>query len=80
MNNTQERVTLCFTNVFPKIKPAEIPTASVGSLPAWNSIAHVTLLSSLAEEFGIDFEMEDFEELTSYPVIVEYMEKKFPDA
>ena len=78
MNNLQERVALCFSNVFPKIRPDEIPNASVTSLAAWNSIAQVTLLSSLAEEFGIDFEMEDFEELTSYPLIVEYLEKKFP--
>jgi acyl carrier protein len=80
MTNTKERVALCFTNVFPAIKQDEIPKASVTSLATWNSIAHVTLLSSLAEEFGVDFEIEDFETLVSYPLIVEHLEKKFPDA
>jgi acyl carrier protein len=80
MNNVKERVALCFTNVFPNIRQDEIPGASVASLTNWNSLAHVTLLASLSEEFGVDFEMEDFEELVSYPLIVAYLEKKSPDA
>jgi len=80
MNNIKERVGQCFSNVFPKIRPEEIPAASSDSLPAWDSVAHVTLLSSLSEEFGLDFEPEDFEELVSYSLIVGYLEKKFPDA
>ena len=80
MNNIQQRVALCFTNVFPNIRQDEIPTASAASLASWNSIAQVTLLSSLAEEFGIDFEVDDFEQLDSYPLIVEYLEKKSLDA
>lgn len=80
MKTIQERVALCFANVFPGIKQSEIPTASTTTLATWNSIAHVTLLSSLSEEFGIDFEIEDFEELVSYTAIVEYLTKKFPNA
>lgn len=80
MNNIRERVTTCFLNVFPGIRPDEIPGASATSLAAWDSIAHVVLLSSIAEEFRFDFEIEDFEELVSFALIVEYLEKKFPDA
>ncbi|MGA3189138.1 MAG: hypothetical protein ABSF22_18690 [Bryobacteraceae bacterium] len=80
MNNVKERVTNCFLNVFPNLKKDQIATASTASLPEWDSVAHVTLLSSIAEEFNLDFEMEDFEELTSYPLIVQYLDKKFPDA
>ena len=76
MNNIEERVATCFLNVFPNIQPDEIPGASAASLEGWDSIAHVTLLSSISEEFGFDFEMEDFEELVSYQLIVEYLEKK----
>jgi acyl carrier protein len=68
------------TSVFPDIREDEIPNASAASLASWNSIAQVTLLSSLAEEFGIDFEVEDFEQLDSYKLIVEYLEKKSLDA
>lgn len=80
MKNIEKRVAQCFSNVFPKIRPDEIPSASTASLAAWDSVAHVTLLSSISEEFGVDFELEDYEELVSYALIVEYLEKKFPDA
>jgi acyl carrier protein len=80
MKTIKERVAECFSNVFPRIRPDEIPSASSASLTAWDSVAHVTLLSSISEEFGLDFEMEDYEELVSYALIVEYLEKKFPNA
>jgi acyl carrier protein len=80
MNNIPERVTQCFSNVFPNLRKNEISGASMASLAGWDSVAHVTLLSSVAEEFGLDLEVEDFEELVSYPLIVEYVEKKSPDA
>jgi acyl carrier protein len=80
MNNIKERVATCFLNVFPNIRPDELSGASTTSLEGWDSVAHVTLLSSISEEFGLDFEMEDFEELVSYQLIVEYLERKFATA
>ena len=76
MNDTKEKVARCFSNVFPDIREEEIPRASTASLAAWDSVAHVTLLSSIAEEFGLDCELEDFEELVSYALIVDYLESK----
>lgn len=76
MNNTQERVTRCFSNIFPDLPPDEIPRASTASVAAWDSLAHVTLLSSIAEEFNQQFELEDYEELISYPLIVDHLENK----
>ncbi len=75
MNTLHERLSSCFTNVFPDVAAEEIPQASMDRLPSWDSIAHVTLLSSIAEEFGLQFQVEDFEELTSYARISEYLEK-----
>ena len=80
MNDTKEKVARCFSNVFPDIRQDEIPRASTASLAAWDSVAHITLLSSIAEEFGVDFELEDFEELVSYPLIVDYLENKSTNA
>jgi acyl carrier protein len=75
MNDIQERVTQCFSNVFPDLRVEEIPRASTASLAAWDSVAHITLLSSIAEEFGQSFELEDFEELVSYALIVDRLEE-----
>jgi len=61
MNDTKEKVARCFFQRVPGHPEEEIPRASTASLAAWDSVAHVTLLSSIAEEFGLDFELEDFE-------------------
>jgi acyl carrier protein len=76
MNSIEERVARCFSNVFPDLREDEIPQASMERLAAWDSVAHVTLLSSLSEEFGHSFELEDFEELISYPRILDRLENK----
>ncbi len=80
MNNIRERVTLCFLNVFPNLREEEIARASTASLAAWDSIAHITLLSSIAEEFGRSFELGNFEELVSYQLIVDHLENEAPNA
>jgi acyl carrier protein len=75
MPDIKQKVGLCFANVFPGIKPDQLPLASSSSLAGWDSIAHVRLMSSLEEEFGIQLEIEDFEELVSYDLIVARLEK-----
>lgn len=76
MNDIKGRLASCFSNVFPDIRPDEIPRASTASLAAWDSVAQVTLLSSVAEEFALDFDVEHFEELVSYALILDYLETK----
>ena len=76
MNNIPGRVATCFANVFPEIQADEIPKASTASLAAWDSVAHITLLSAISEEFAIELAPEDFEELTSYALIVDHVESQ----
>jgi acyl carrier protein len=76
MNDTQNRILRCFVNVFPDLPPAELSNLSVASLARWDSIAHVTLLSAIAEEFSLDISPEDFEELTSYKLIADYVAER----
>lgn len=75
----RSRVDRCFSNVFPGLPAEELARASTASLGTWDSVAQVTLLSSIGEEFGLDFELQDFEELVSYPLIVDYLESKSVD-
>jgi acyl carrier protein len=75
MKNVSQRLTDCFTNVFPDIEPGQIPNATAEKVEAWDSVAHITLLSAISEEFGIELEAEDYEELTSYRTIAEYLQK-----
>ena len=76
MSDIRQRVTQCFSNVFPDLPEDQIPRASTASLAAWDSVAHITLLSSVAEEFGQSFELEDYEELVSFPLIVDRLENQ----
>ena len=80
MNDIQERVKRCFSNVFPDLPEEEISRASTASLAAWDSVAQITLLSSIAEEFGQNFELEDYEELVSYPLIMDRLENQARNA
>ena len=76
MTSIADRVATCFANVFPGIQPSEIPRASMTSLPAWDSIAHITLLSAISEEFGTEFSSTEFEELTSFLLFVDCLESR----
>jgi len=76
MTNTNQRLANCFANAFPEIQPDEIPRASAASLAAWDSAAHITLLSAVSEEFGVEFAPEDFEELVSFALIADYLQNQ----
>lgn len=75
MANRSERLTKCFLNVFPELSAADAARAEAASMEAWDSVAHITLLAAISEEFGIEFEPEDYEELTSYQALSSYLDK-----
>jgi acyl carrier protein len=76
MTTISQRISQCFSNVFPNLRADEISRASTSSVAAWDSVAHITLLSAIAEEFQFEFSPEDFEQLISFPLIVEYVEQR----
>ena len=76
MTNIPSRVSRCFMDVFPDLTEADLPRASQSSLPQWDSVAHVTLLSAIAEEFQFELDDESFESLTSYPRVLDFVERR----
>ncbi len=74
MTELHTRVAQCFLSVFPDLDAADLARASQASLPQWDSVAHVTLLSAISEEFNIDLDDESFETLASYPLILDFVE------
>lgn len=77
MHDIGSRVTQCFLNVFPDLAAADVPRASQAALGQWDSVAHVTLLSAISEEFQIELDDDSFESLTSYLLIVYFVESNF---
>jgi acyl carrier protein len=60
----------------------ELADASIGddttmdSVPLWDSVKHVDIFFALQDTFGVEFEHEETELMTSYPLIVEMVMKK----
>lgn len=44
--------------------------------PAWDSLAHVTLVAAIESEFGLTIDAGDSLELTSFEAAVRYLEEK----
>jgi acyl carrier protein len=69
----RSRLMKCFAAVFPDLPPAEIAAASPLTVPAWDSVAMVTLLAVVEEEFAITIDHEDIERLTSFAALADYV-------
>jgi acyl carrier protein len=75
MPDTQTRLSRCFLAVFPGLSNAQIASASVGTLAAWDSVASVTLVALIEEEFGISFEPDALDGLVSFRAILDYLKR-----
>jgi acyl carrier protein len=73
MAEMDDRLTRCFASVFPALSPDEIRGASVESVPVWDSLAGVTLVAVLEQEFDTQIDLLDLPELTSYQAVRNYL-------
>jgi acyl carrier protein len=74
MDEIEKRLRKVFETVFPELAPEQIPSASQSSVENWDSVAAITLINVIEEEFGIQMEFEDAAELTSFSKILEYLQ------
>jgi acyl carrier protein len=66
MDTTRTKLERCFSLTFPKLDPGQYPAATAETMADWDSVAQVTLLTVIGEEFGIDIDFEEFEGATSF--------------
>ncbi len=66
MDNTQARLTSCFLAVFPELTSDQVASATSATVHSWDSVAGVTLLAVVEEEFGIPLEIDDLSRLSSF--------------
>jgi len=71
VDEIQRRLSKCFCTVFPMLRNAQL--ASIDTLPDWDSVAHLTLLAVIGEEFGVELDLEAFQEKTSFNSIETYL-------
>jgi acyl carrier protein len=75
MNDTRTRLARCFSAVFPELNEHEIPIASMASVGNWDSLASATLITVLEEEFGVDIAPEDADQLVSFDLALDYLQR-----
>jgi len=69
MDTVREKLTRCFALAFPKLDPREYESASAQNVAEWDSIAQLTLLTVIGEEFGREIDFEEFEGATSFKAL-----------
>jgi acyl carrier protein len=75
MDEMEGRLIRCFSSVFPDLAAEQIRVASAESVPAWDSLAAVTLVAVLQEEFGLQINLIDLPELVSFVAVRNYIRK-----
>lgn len=80
MKDTRARLVKCFAAVFPELSEGEIETATSTTIEHWDSVATVTLITLIEEEFGIEVDADDLEQLVSFDSVLSYLENKSESA
>jgi acyl carrier protein len=75
MNDLDARLIRCFAAVFPNIPDHQITNATLDTVEGWDSVAAATLVTTVEEEFGIEFDTEMLGNLTSYQSMLEYLRR-----
>ena len=73
-NRTEERLLQCFSAVFPDESPETICCANRDSMSQWDSLASVTLLGLIQQEFAVDIDLFDLENLNSFQLLLGYVQ------
>ena len=77
MQNVLARVQRAFSAAF-EIDPGSVTINTVpGDIRAWDSMGHVTLASSLEQEFGVTFDVDELMEMENVREIVRIVQAKF---
>jgi acyl carrier protein len=78
MQDVLARVQRAFSSAFD-VEPGSITIDTVpGDIRAWDSMGHVTLASSLEQEFGVTFDVDELMEMENVREIVRILQAKLP--
>ena len=69
-----QRLNQCFQAIFPNLTEPEIAAASSETVSDWDSVAQVTLISVVEEEFGVVVPEEKYGEMLSFQAWRAYLE------
>ena len=76
MQDVLARVQRAFGSAFD-VEPGSVTIDTVpGDIRAWDSMGHVTLASSLEQEFGVTFDVDELMEMENVREIVRLLQTK----
>jgi acyl carrier protein len=73
MDEIQKRLVKCFERVFPVLSADEIPRTSQTTNSAWDSVAAITLVNVIEDEFAFQMDFDLLPELDSFDRILSYV-------
>jgi acyl carrier protein len=73
MDDIRQRLIGCFSTVFPELAEKEIPLGSMASVGSWDSLATITLVTVIEEEFSVQIPPEDLAQFVSFELILDYL-------
>jgi acyl carrier protein len=73
MDEQTKRLLTCFRTVFGDLPDAELLGASTATLAKWDSVASITLVNVIEEEFQMQFDYDLIEDLTSFDAVAKYV-------
>lgn len=80
MDPLKRRLAHCFVTVFPDLSEDQILRANQENLASWDSVAAITLVNVIEEEFGIEMDLDALGELNSFDRVCEHLRKEVPAA
>ncbi len=74
--DTRSKVEAVFREVFDDDKLQLSDELSAETFPAWDSLAHIRLVSALEDELSLTFTLDDIEAMTSAAKVLAVVEAK----
>lgn len=79
MDNLEQKLKDIFETTFPDLPTEKINAATQENTQNWDSVAAITLMNLIEEEFQMQMDFEDLADLTSFEKIKDYLAAKIPE-
>ncbi len=76
MYDVPSRLTKCFAAVFPSLPEDKFPLAEPSTVDGWDSVASVTLIATIEEEFAIELDLQEAGSLMSFEKMLKFLENR----
>lgn len=76
MDDVKPKLIECFQIVFPDLKEEDIPSASQETVADWDSVAAITLVNVIEEQFGIEMDLDELADLDSFQKVLAYLQQR----